>query len=127
LLDFGLCKELPPGFAHRLADMMVSAMVGDTRAARAAAEALGFDTSEIRPEDLRPLALLAMGDSDGETGFFDVVSESRFRRIPEHFALVVRTMVLLNGLSHRLAPGRRLVQAELLKHLAAGATRQAAA
>ena len=32
-------------------------------------------------------------------------------------------MVLLNGLSHRLAPGRRLIQAELLKHLAAGAAR----
>jgi ubiquinone biosynthesis protein len=30
-------------------------------------------------------------------------------------------MLLLNGLSHRLAPGRRLVQGELLKHLAAGA------
>jgi len=30
-------------------------------------------------------------------------------------------MLLLNGLSHRLAPGRRLVQGELIKHLAAGA------
>lgn len=127
LLDFGLCKELPPGFAHRLAQMMVSAMIGDTRAALAAAEALGFDTSEIRPEHLRSLALMTVGDSDGETSFFDIVGGSRFRRIPEHFALVARTMVLLNGLSHRLLPGRRLIQAELLKHLAAGAARQAAA
>ena len=42
------------------------------------------------------------------------------RRIPEDFALVVRTLVLLNGLSHRLAPKRRLIQGELLQHLAAG-------
>src|SRR5690606_26648321 len=78
LLDFGLCKELPPGFAHRLAHMMVSAMIGDTRSALAAAEALGFDTSEIRPEHLRSLALMTVGDSDGETSFFDVVGGSRF-------------------------------------------------
>ena len=45
------------------------------------------------------------------------------RRIPEVFALVARTLILLNGLSHRLARGRRLIQAELLQHLAAGAAR----
>ena len=42
-----------------------------------------------------------------------ILGESRVRRIPEHFALVVRTLILLNGLSHRLAPGRRLIQAFL--------------
>jgi hypothetical protein len=41
------------------------------------------------------------------------------------FALVGRTLILLSGLSHRLAPGRRLVQAELIQHLAAGAARGA--
>src|SRR5690606_7164648 len=127
LLDFGLCKELPPGFARQVAQMMVSAMIGDGDAALAAAEALGFDVAGLRPEHLRPLMLAMLGDTDGRTGFFDVLAEAEVRRIPEDFALVGRTLVLLNGLSHRLAPGRRLIQAELLQHLAAGAARGAAA
>lgn len=126
LLDFGLCKELPPGFARLVAQMMVSAMIGDGDAALAAAAALGFDVSNLRPEHLRPLMLMMVGDSDGEAGFFDILGEAQLRRIPEDFALVARTLVLLNGLSHRLAPGRRLIQAELLQHLAAGAAREAA-
>ena len=69
---------------------------------------------------------MMVGDSDGEAGFFDILGEAQLQRIPEDFALVGRTLVLLNGLSHRLAPGRRLLQAELLQHLAAGAAREAA-
>jgi ubiquinone biosynthesis protein len=121
LLDFGLCKELPPGFARRVAQMMVSAMIGDSASALAAADALGFDTAALRPEHLRSLMLMAVGDSDTDAGLLDILGQSRVRRIPEDFALVARTLVLLNGLSHRLAPGRRLIQAELLQHLAAGA------
>jgi ubiquinone biosynthesis protein len=125
LLDFGLCKELPPGFARLVAQMMVSAMIGDSASALAAAGALGFDTAAMRPEHLRSLLLMALGDSDTDAGLLDILSESRVRRIPEDFALVVRTLILLNGLSHRLAPRRRLIQAELLQHLAAGAARGA--
>jgi ubiquinone biosynthesis protein len=125
LLDFGLCKELPPGFARLVAQMMVSAMIGDSASALAAADALGFDTAALRPEHLRSLMLMAVGDSDSDAGLFDILGQSRVRRIPEDFALVARTLVLLNGLSHRLAPGRRLIQAELLQHLAAGAASHA--
>jgi ubiquinone biosynthesis protein len=121
LLDFGLCKELPPGFARQVATMMVSSMIGDSRAAFAAAEKLGFDVASMRPESLRSLLLMTVGDSDTEAGFFELLGETQLRRIPEDFALVGRTLILLNGLSHRLAPGRRLVQAQLLEHLAAGA------
>ena len=123
LLDFGLCKELPVGFARLVAQMMISAMIGDSTAAFAAASELGFDTGSMRPEHLRSLMLMTLGDSDGDDGLLDILSESRIRVIPEDFALVVRTLILLNGLSHRLAPGRRLIQAELLQHLAAGAAR----
>jgi ubiquinone biosynthesis protein len=65
--------------------------------------------------------LMVLGDSAGDGDLFSLLGGTRIRRIPEHFALVLRTMILLNGLSHRLAPGRRLLQGELLKHLAAGA------
>ncbi len=122
LLDFGLCKELPPGFARRVAEMMISAMVGDSAAAMAAASALGFDTAALKPEHLRSLMLMILGDSDGDDGLLEILSESRIRKIPEDFALVVRTLILLNGLSHRLAPKRRLLQGQLIQHLAAGAS-----
>ncbi len=121
LLDFGLCKQLPAGFAHSVADMMISAMVGNSAAALKAADELGFDTEHLRPEHLRSLMLSMIGDSDSDDGVLEILSESRIRRIPEDFALVVRTLILLNGLSHRLAPKRRLIQGELVQHLAAGA------
>jgi len=120
LLDFGLCKELPTDFARHLAEMMVSAIVGDSAAASAAAEKLGFDTTSIAPENLRSLMLSVIGDSDTEESVFDIMGQSRLRRITEDFALVVRTLILLNGLSHRLVPRRRLIQAQLIQHLAAG-------
>jgi ubiquinone biosynthesis protein len=126
LLDFGLCKELPPGFARKVATMMVSSMIGDSRAAFAAAEQLGFDVAGMRPDTLRSLMLMTIGDSDTDAGLLEIVGDTQMRRIPEDFALVGRTLILLNGLSHRLAPGRRLLQAELLQHLAAGAARTGA-
>ena len=126
LLDFGLCKALPKGFAGLLADMMVSAIVGDSPAALAAAEKLGFEIDSLQADHLRTLMLMTIGDSDGEESFFDIVGASQIRKIPDDFALVGRTLVLLNGLSHRLAPGRRLIQAKLLEELAAGAARDAA-
>jgi ubiquinone biosynthesis protein len=121
LLDFGLCKELPANFAALVAQMMVSALIGDSAAALQAASALSFDIDEIRPDHLRSLMLAIMGDSDGGDDLARVLGATRIRHIPSDFALVLRTMLLLNGLSHRLAPGRRLLQGELLKHLAAGA------
>jgi ubiquinone biosynthesis protein len=120
LLDFGLCKELPADFARLVAQMMVAALIGDSAAALAAAAALSFDIEEIRPDHLRSLMLGVMGDSDGDD-LARVLGATRIRRIPSDFALVLRTMLLLNGLSHRLAPGRRLIQGELIKHLAEGA------
>jgi ubiquinone biosynthesis protein len=121
LLDFGLCKELPADFANLVAQMMVGALVGDSDAALQAAAALHFDIAEIRPDHLRSLMLAVIGDSTAGDDLASVLGEARVRRIPNDFALVLRTMLLLNGLSHRLAPGRRLIQGELIKHLAAGA------
>ncbi len=125
LLDFGLCKELPANFANLVAQMIVGALIGDSDGALRAASALSFDIDEIRPDHLRSLMLAIMGDSDGGDDLASVLGATRIRQIPNDFALVLRTMLLLNGLSHRLAPGRRLIQGELIKHLAAGAQRSA--
>lgn len=121
LLDFGMCKELPQGFARNVAEMMVGALIGDDGAAITAADGLGFDVSGIQPGHLRSLMLSVVGDTREDQDLASVLNESRVPRVPEDFALVLRTMLLLNGLSHRLAPGRRLIQGALLKHLAAGA------
>ncbi len=123
LLDFGLCKELPRDFAHHVARMMVSALIGDGDEALAAARELGFEVEGLQPEQLRSLLLSVLGDADGQTDFFETIRAVRVPEIPSDFALVLRTMLLLNGLSYRLAPGRRLIQGEILKHLAAGARR----
>lgn len=124
LLDFGLCKELPDGFAALVARMMVSALIGDSEDALDAAARLGFETDGMRADHLRSLMLMTIGDSDSEDGVLEILGESRMRVIPEDFALVVRTLILLNGLSERLVPGRRLLQGALIQHLAAGATAQ---
>jgi ubiquinone biosynthesis protein len=100
--------------------MMVSALIGDGPETLAAARELGFDIEDVAPEKLRSLMLRLFGDSADDGNLLAVLGETRIRRIPEDFALVLRTMILLNGLSQRLAPGRRLLQGELLKHLAAG-------
>jgi len=122
LLDFGLCKELPEGFARGVAQMMVAALIGDSDSALEAAAGLGFEADAIEGDRLRKLLLMVIGDSDGDLGLLDLLGASRIRSIPEDFALVVRTLILLNGLSERLVPGRRLIQAELLQSLAAGST-----
>jgi len=120
LLDFGLCKDLPKGFARNVARMMVSALVGDGSSALAAAADLGFETADLRPDQLRSLMLAVIGDSDRDGNVLEIFGEVRIRKIPEDFALVVRTLILLNGLSHRLVPRRRLLQGALIQHLATG-------
>lgn len=127
LLDFGLCKELPDGFARLVAQMMVSALIGDGPAAIDAARELGFGIEDLRGDHLRSLMLRVVGDADEDDDLAEVLGSTKISKIPDDFALVLRTMILLNGLSHRLAPGRRLVQAELLKHLALGARANAKA
>ena len=91
------------------------------------AAARGFKVTEIvvnhRP---RQFGASKYGASRLIKGLLDILSESQVRTIPADFALVLRTLVLLNGLSHRLAPGRRLIQAELIQHLAKGAAAGAA-
>lgn len=99
-----MCKELPPGFARNVAEMMVGAFIGDDEAATTAADALGFDVAGIQPGHLRSLMLSVVGDTREDQDLASVLGESTASRIPEDFALVLRTMLPLNGLSHRLAP-----------------------
>ena len=51
----------------------------------------------------------------------DLLSGGPVERVPEDLPLVLRTFVLLGGLSHRLAPGQPVIQLELLYALLAAA------
>jgi ubiquinone biosynthesis protein len=120
LLDFGLCKELPPGFGRKAAALIVSALAGDAPATLRAAEALGFDVSRVDPEAALALVGMLLGRArpDGAPVLPLLLRANPLVTIPEDVALVVRTLILLAGLSHDLAPGEQRVQAELARILA---------
>jgi ubiquinone biosynthesis protein len=154
LLDFGLAKELPPTFAQSMASMIVKSFMGDTQGSLAAARELGFNIDELTPELLKEV-IASTGQGVREVRRAEVTGEgvgaqSRERResgrirtpvdrkrlgklvaggeklkIPPHFALVGRTMMLLDGLSHMLAPGEHLVQRTMREALTPYALRSA--
>jgi ubiquinone biosynthesis protein len=117
LLDFGLAKELPPGFADGAATMIVKGMSGDIAGAIAAARSIGFETTGD-PEAFRDLLRAFMGDNDRVRNALDALRSASLKGIPSDFAIIGRAMILLHGLSHRLAPGERLIASALTKQLA---------
>jgi cytochrome P450/predicted unusual protein kinase regulating ubiquinone biosynthesis (AarF/ABC1/UbiB family) len=121
LLDFGLAKELPDGFGRAIATMLVRALAGDARGALQAARAAGFTVRDDQATALPGLILSLIGDRNGEQSFASLLAETPLTSVPAHFALIGRVMVLLNGLSHQLAPGRMVVQQALLELVAAHA------
>ncbi|MEW6269483.1 MAG: cytochrome P450, partial [Thermodesulfobacteriota bacterium] len=121
LLDFGLAKELPAGFGRAVATMLVRALAGDAQGALEAARSAGFEVRGDQASALPALVLSLLGDRDGDADFAALIAETPITRVPSHFTLIGRVMILLNGLSHRLAPGQLLVQRALVDRLAAHA------
>jgi ubiquinone biosynthesis protein len=126
LLDFGLAKELPPGFAASIARMFGAALAGDAEAAVTAARRLGFGLEGIEPAAFLRVLGLALGAKHGIAEALAIANRGLAGAIPEDIALVIRTLILLNGLSERLAPGERRISRELLAG-AASAFRPASA
>jgi ubiquinone biosynthesis protein len=123
LLDFGLSKELPRGFARRLAGLIVSAMGGDPERALAEARELGFPVAAVDPAMVPALIGALLGQTPEGTDLAAILGQKAVARIPEHFPLLARTLILLNGLSHVLAPDRYVIQQEMLRMLSqTGAT-----
>jgi ubiquinone biosynthesis protein len=116
ILDFGLAKELPPGFADGAATMIVKGMSGDVTGAIAAARSIGFET-DGDPEAFRDLLRAFMGDNTRVRNALDAMRSASMKGIPADFAVVGRAFILLHGLSHRLAPGERLIAMAMTKHL----------
>jgi cytochrome P450/predicted unusual protein kinase regulating ubiquinone biosynthesis (AarF/ABC1/UbiB family) len=127
LLDFGLAKELPPGFGAAVAGMVTRGLAGDVPGAVAAARAAGFEVRDDQATALPALVLALLGDRDEMMNAEALITETPITRVPSHFGLIVRVMLLLNGLSHRLAPGQLLVQRALVEVLVGHAPADAAA
>ena len=125
LLDFGLAKELPAGFGAGVASMLAGAMMGQPERTVAAARSIGFVIREGDPAALVALIRALLGQYAPDRGLFDLLQGGVVESVPPHFALVVRALILLNGLSHRLVPGQRIIAmavgAQVSRLVAAGA------
>jgi ubiquinone biosynthesis protein len=117
LLDFGLAKELPAGFAANVAAMMSAAMTGDTSGAIAAARAVGFVVADDRGPALIALIRALLGDYRDAGQLVRSLRPGELE-VPSHFTLIGRVMVILNGVSHTLVPGERIIAGAVLAALA---------
>jgi ubiquinone biosynthesis protein len=117
LVDFGLAKELPDGFNVQVATLIVRTLRGDAAGALDTAKALGFGVEGLNPEVVPRLVTGLMGKLFDDANFFDLLRENPVILVPSHMPLIFRAMILLNGLSHTLAPGRYIIQQELIKLL----------
>jgi ubiquinone biosynthesis protein len=126
LLDFGLAKELPQGFAAGVAAMIVKGMSGDATGALEAARSVGFEVGGQSPEHFLQLVQTLMGDYRGAMEMLSALKASPVDQVPTHFAIIGRVFLLLNGLSHRLVPGERVIAAAVATTLASLMARNAA-
>ena len=67
--------------------------------------------------DLRFTDPAAADYSHCDVVFFATPHNVAMREVPSHFMLIVRCLVLLNGLSHRLVPNERVIPLQLAKQL----------
>jgi ubiquinone biosynthesis protein len=117
LLDFGLAKELPEGFAGNAARMIASGMAGDSAKAVEAARAIGFVISDAKAPALISLIRALLGDYRQAGDLLKQLSPGELE-IPHHFTLIGRVMIILSGVSHSLVPNERIIGGALLAALA---------
>jgi ubiquinone biosynthesis protein len=122
LLDFGLAKSLPRGFGAHLARMFAAALAGDSAAAVAHARALGFGLAGADPARFLQGLRIALGAKHEIADLQQVLGSGLGDTVPPDIALVIRTLILLNGLSERLAPGERRIARELVAGAVAALT-----
>ena len=117
LLDFGLAKELPAGFAASAAKMIASAMAGNSAAAVEAARDVGFVIADDLAPELLRLVRALLGDYKNAGELLQHLKRGRLE-IPSHFTLIMRVFVILSGVSHTLVPDERVIGAALAAALA---------
>jgi len=128
LLDFGLAKQLPPGFRRGAGKLAAALVRGQSERLGRALQELGFRTRDGRPEGLQEIAelLLHAGQEIRARGRLDPELLARLRRelpervrrnpivrIPHHLVLVGRVLALLSGVNRSLG-----VRVDLLRAVA---------
>jgi len=127
LLDFGLAKELPAGFSSGVATMFVKGMAGDAAGAAQAARSIGFEISADDAGEFLQVIRMMLGDYGGPDRALDLLKSGALEHVPAHFTLIVRALVLLNGLSHMLVPGERIIAIAMARAMLPHVAEQAAA
>jgi ubiquinone biosynthesis protein len=112
LLDFGLAKDLPEGFPIHAADLLRSVLANNAPDAALAARKLGFVIADDLVPTLLVLVRALLGDYQNVMQHLNQLAPGRFE-IPSHFTLIMRAMVILNGVSHSLVPNERIAATAL--------------
>ena len=112
LLDFGLAKDLPPGFGLGIFELLFSMMTLNEAAMLRAFEALGFATKTGDPKWLVEIAKRMVEVSgrrfEGEfteemtDELFEAIREDPVVAVPSDFVLVGRVFSFLSGIAHTL-------------------------
>ena len=76
LLDFGLAKELPPGFGPAVAELVTRGLAGDVPGAAAAARRAGFEVRDDQATALPGLVLVILGDRDEQANALQLIQET---------------------------------------------------
>jgi predicted unusual protein kinase regulating ubiquinone biosynthesis (AarF/ABC1/UbiB family) len=121
LLDFGLAKELAPGFGLGMFELMFSMMTLNEAAMLKAFTALGFATKTGDPQWLVEIARRMVDVSgkrfEGEftedmtEELFTAIRENPIVTVPSDFVLVGRAFGLLSGIAHTLGGRANVLEA----------------
>jgi ubiquinone biosynthesis protein len=121
LLDFGLAKDLRPGFGLGMFELMFSMMTLNETAMLKAFDQLGFETKTGDPQWLVGIARRMVEVSgqrfEGEftedmtTELFAAVRENPVVKVPSDFVLVGRAFGLLSGIAHTLGTRANVLEA----------------
>jgi ubiquinone biosynthesis protein len=121
LLDFGLAKDLPPGFGLGIFELMFSMMTLNEAAMLKAFDALGFSTKTGDARWLVEIArrMVAISGKRFEGEFTEDMTEELFAAVrenpvvtvPSDFVLVGRAFGLLSGIAHTLGTRANVLEA----------------
>jgi predicted unusual protein kinase regulating ubiquinone biosynthesis (AarF/ABC1/UbiB family) len=121
LLDFGLSKDLPPGFGVGIFELMFSMMTLNEAAMLKAFDVLGFaaKTGEAKwlVEVARRMVELSGKRFEGEftedmtEELFAAIRENPLVKVPSDFVLVGRAFGLLSGIAHTLGARANVLEA----------------
>ncbi len=122
LVDFGLAKELPAGFAAGLFDLLFSMLTFDEPAMVRAFDELGFATKSGDPQTYveiarrmvdrsRRGAFLGEFSEEMADELFEAIRANPIVRVPPDFVLVARAFALLSGIAHTLGHRANVLEA----------------